>query len=52
MLPRLAAAVVLRGGDTAATAVEAVLEPHLHDLPLSADALARIRERTDEFGSA
>ena len=52
VLPRLAAAVVLRGGETAAAAIEAVLEPHLRELPLSADALARIRERTDDFGSA
>ena len=52
VLPRLAAAVVLRGGETAAASVEAVLEPHLQELPISADALARIRERTDEFGSA
>jgi hypothetical protein len=28
-----------------------VLEPHFPDLPLSAEVLARIRERTDEFGT-
>lgn len=51
VLPRLAAAIVLRGGEAAAAAVTTVLEPHFADLPLSADALARIRERTDEFGT-
>jgi hypothetical protein len=50
VLPRLAAAAMLRGGEAAMAAVGAVLDPYLADLPLSAAALARIRERTDGFG--